>query len=438
MSKRDEIVKDKQQLLAYLGEYLKTHFLINPRTKKPYPSVPGNAKLQTLQEIYDYNFDDEGEPKPNIIPKPTESSKSIGAPGAPVPSETNVEQVDDEKGDDIPGPSGSQTLEDKKKELKTKAEEIKNRPVNLTEETLQRLAQIISQKPINVQQPSINVEQPEITVNPSEVNIDVEGVINQIKELRGKMIKPHNLRGIVQELKALQTSGKKDTSKIINSIESLVNSVPEAVDIQPIVDELLEVSAGVEMISEDIQELGETITTQFNKVSDYLQPLRNKTKEEIINEYERIGSLYFSSLKEDTREDLMKRLDILKSMDAQAKALAEYKMSNPPYIEKDFTRAGFDMFYKVGDTTPNNIPLYKKYKFIQKIPDIVISFDPKTGLYKCNQGNEIYVARNYKIADKWATLGGFYNAELTELRKMKIKMENLNDKFYPIFKARKL
>lgn len=193
-----------------------------------------------------------------------------------------------------------------------------------------------------------------------------------------------------------------------------------------------------ETIGSDIEGMGQNIAQQLDNVGDYLQPLRNKTKEEIINEYERIGSLYFSSLHEDTREDLMKRLDMLKSMNAQAKALAEYKRSNPPYIEKDFTRAGFDMFYKVGDTTPNNMPLYKKYKFIQKIPDITISFDPKTGLYKCNQGSDTYIARNYKTADKWATLGGFYNAELSELRKMKIKMENLNDKFYPIFKARKL
>ena len=170
-----------------------------------------------------------------------------------------------------------------------------------------------------------------------------------------------------------------------------------------------------------------------------MQPFRNKTKEEIIQEFSKIGNSYLQNLNDDTKEDLLRRLDFEKALQVQAKALADYKMNNPPYIEKDFNRIGFDTFYKIGDTSYNGTPLSKEYKFIQKeIPKISIRFDPKTGFYKCKQDNDVYIAKNYSIADKWALKGGFYEYELTKLREMKIKMENLNDKFYPIFKARKL
>lgn len=345
---------DVGKLKAFLKVMFESYILINPTSKKPYDKFPDNSQTDRLQKIYDYNFNENGEPlettKPKTNPKSDKSEidkSNIAGPSGSTGVEVPIQQepgLTETTGAESPGQPEPGNIPSQ--QLNT---------IDLSEDTLMRLANIFS---------SISRREGDIaTENAAQV---------------------------------------------------------------------------AELIGSDIEGMGQNIAEQLDNVGDYLQPLRDKTKEEIINEYERIGSLYFSSLQEDTREDLMKRLDMLKSMNAQAKALAEYKRSNPPYIEKDFTRAGFDMFYKVGDTTPNNMPLYKKYKFIQKIPDITISFDPKTGLYKCNQGSDTYIARNYKTADKWATLGGFYNAELSELRKMKIKMENLNDKFYPIFKARKL
>lgn len=191
-------------------------------------------------------------------------------------------------------------------------------------------------------------------------------------------------------------------------------------------------------ISGSLEETTQQLTQQINNVNDYLSPYRNKTKEDIINEYERIGILYYDNLDNATKKDLGDKLDFIKKIEIQSKALNEYKKNNPPYIEKDYIRSGFDMFYKIGETAPNNTPLNKSYKFIQKIPDINIKFNPKTGFYDCTQGKEKYIAKNYRLADKWATLGGFYTFELQQLRTIKIKQDNLNDKFYPIFKARKI
>jgi hypothetical protein len=190
--------------------------------------------------------------------------------------------------------------------------------------------------------------------------------------------------------------------------------------------------------SGDIQNVAGVVQQVSNQLSDYVNPYRNKTQEEIIKEYEKIGMLYYDNLNESTKDELGERLNFIKKIEEQSKALAQYKMNNPPYIQKDFERATFDMFTKEGDKTPKGIPLSKTYKFIQKIPDINIKFDVKSGFYKCNQDNETYIAKNYKLADKWASLGGFHMDELRELRKIAIKQNNLNDKFYPIFKARKL
>jgi len=190
--------------------------------------------------------------------------------------------------------------------------------------------------------------------------------------------------------------------------------------------------------SADIQNVAGAVQQVSNQLNDYVNPYRNKTQEEIIKEYEKIGMLYYDNLNESTKDELGERLNFIKKIEEQSKALAQYKMNNPPYIQKDFERATFDMFTKEGDKTPKGIPLSKTYKFIQKIPDINIKFDVKSGFYKCNQHNETYIAKNYKLADKWASLGGFHMDELRELRKIAIKQNNLNDKFYPIFKARKL
>lgn len=189
--------------------------------------------------------------------------------------------------------------------------------------------------------------------------------------------------------------------------------------------------------SEDIQNVTGVIQQVSNQLNDYVNPYRNKTQEEIIKEYEKIGMLYYDNLNESTKDELGERLNFIKKIEEQSKALAQYKMNNPPYIQKDFDRATFDMFTK-DNVTSKGIPLSKTYKFIQKIPDINIKFDAKTGFYKCNQDNETYIAKNYKFANKWASLGGFHMDELRELRKMAIKQNSLNDKFYPIFKARKL
>lgn len=221
----------------------------------------------------------------------------------------------------------------------------------------------------------------------------------------------------------------------------LITEPIEEVGLKDIKESMEKQTKGMELQSQSLDEqltgLNEAIQT--NSVSYYMQPFRNKSKEEIVNEFKKIGNTYMQNMNDDTKEDLLRRLDFEKAIQAQAKALSDYKLNNPPYIERDFTRAGFDLFYKVGDTSYNGTPLSKEYKFIQKeIPKISIRFDPKTGFYKCKQGEDVYIAKNFSVADKWSLKGGFYEYELSKLREMKIKMESLNYKTAPIFKARKL
>ena len=248
-----------------------------------------------------------------------------------------------------------------------------------------------------------------------------------------------------------QTQGGQTQGGMIQLPPDFVQQLAEAIklsqqpNIQNDVDEEAEYDEPEEedfnqeyATSADIQNVAGVVQQVSNQLSDYVNPYRNKTQEEIIKEYEKIGMLYYDNLNESTKDELGEKLNFIKKIEEQSKALAQYKMNNPPYIQKDFERATFDMFTKEGDKTPKGIPLSKTYKFIQKIPDINIKFDVKSGFYKCNQDNETYIAKNYKLADKWASLGGFHMDELRELRKIAIKQNNLNDKFYPIFKARKL
>lgn len=177
---------------------------------------------------------------------------------------------------------------------------------------------------------------------------------------------------------------------------------------------------------------------QLDNVNAYLDPFRNKSRDDIADELNKIGMGYFNVLSTDTKQDLMEKLNFLKNIEVQSKLIADYKRNKPVYLEEGYERNGIDMLTKDGQKTPSNIPLQKKYKFLNGIPSITMNFNPNDGLFHCKQGSEVYLARSYASANKFCTLGGFYSRELAQLRKIADKQLKLKYQAEVIFKARKI
>ena len=191
--------------------------------------------------------------------------------------------------------------------------------------------------------------------------------------------------------------------------------------------------------SQDIQELGNEIGRQLgyqtNTIGEYINPYRNMSREQVIDEYNRIGGLYLESIIPETKEDIAKKVNLYKEIKAQSEALVDYQTNKPYSIEKGYSRLGFDTFIK----TISENPMDQKFKFIQKsIPEVHLKFNPDKSRFEVKQGNEIQLEKNYKIAKQFALKGAFYQDELKELRNAKNAIEKRIDRRCFVIKARKL
>ena len=175
-----------------------------------------------------------------------------------------------------------------------------------------------------------------------------------------------------------------------------------------------------------------------NTLNYYMNPYKNMDKEQIIQELNKTGLMYVDSQTKDTKEEVLNKLEIVKMLENQSKAMIEIKMNRQPYIENGFERIGFDTFEKIGQLAKNGTPLEKVFKFIQGIEPIHIKFDTKSGNYIGTQGNEKYTARDFKTINKWSLLGGFKSKELKIVREARRKQEDREKEIFVIAKARKL
>jgi hypothetical protein len=392
-----------------------------------------------LNEIFNYNFKKNGDVKD---PQKRKQKKQIGPFDTPTTSElAELKQT------------SSVVPRSEQIEFVEQQPEI----VGLSTDTIEALARAIGSSiklPQQTKQETaiVNVEQPEINVD-----VDVESIVKQLQALRGGMVRPSNLRGIVQQVKELGTITNKNTSRVVRAIEEMASTTPTQTDIQNVVDELLEVSAGVEMISEDIQkqtevisediqkqtevitnvgnEIGRQIGYQTNTIGEYINPYHNKTREQVIQEYNRLGGLYLESLTPETKEDIVKKVDMLKAIKAQNEALVDYQLNKPYSIERGYNRLGFDTFIK----TISENPMNQSFKFIQKsIPEITLKYDPNKSRFEVKQGSDIQLEKNYNKAKEFAIKGGFYQDELKELRNAKSAVEKRVENRCFVIKSRKL
>lgn len=178
---------------------------------------------------------------------------------------------------------------------------------------------------------------------------------------------------------------------------------------------------------------------QVASVSDYLNPYRNMTVPQIEDEFRRIGLQNFRALPSDTQTSLSRQLNMVKSLDEQARALALYQTRTPDYISSDYSRISFDTFRKSGPMSPRGLPLEQSYKYLFKdVPEARIKFNPQTAMYEMTQDGKRLFAKDFRDAERWALMGGNYADAVKTLRDVRQKTEKREIDDRIIFKARKV
>jgi hypothetical protein len=409
-----------KQPLSLTKDYLNDILVSEPNT------------TNKLNEIFNYNFKKSGDVKD---PKKRKEKKQIGPFDTPTTSElAELKQTTSVV------PRSEQV------------EFVEQQPaiVGLSTDTIEALARAIGSsiklpeqpKPTKQEIPLVNVLQPPAVV-------ELKPVVQAIENLQDKVITERNIRPILEQLQSLENvseAGAINVNKVYQRLGQLIGQSATSEDIQNVVDELLEVSAGVEMISEDIQkqtevitnvgnEIGRQIGYQTNTIGEYINPYHNKTREQVIQEYNRLGGLYLESLTPETKEDIVKKVDMLKAIKAQNEALVDYQLNKPYSIERGYNRLGFDTFIK----TISENPMNQSFKFIQKsIPEITLKYNPNTSRFEVKQGSDIQLEKNYNKAKEFAIKGGFYQDELKELRNAKSAVEKRVENRCFVIKSRKL
>lgn len=237
---------------------------------------------------------------------------------------------------------------------------------------------------------------------------------------------------IVTRLKELQDMTKQPTARIIKAIEALVGTVPTQASVQPIIDDVLELMFYAE--NPQIQ-----AAREIASVGDIMNPYRNMPREQIVEEFKRLGVSNWAALGRDTQEVLSRKLNFVKALEEQAEALAAYQQIRPSYIDPTFVRSSFDTFVNTHKSSVRGVPIHQTYKYIiPSIPHAVVKLNPKTGMYDLIQGPTTDHAKNWRDAERWALMGGDYADEMTELRKIRQKTERRKIEPRAIFQARKL
>jgi len=162
---------------------------------------------------------------------------------------------------------------------------------------------------------------------------------------------------------------------------------------------------------------------------------KTKTKQELINEFDRIGSTYIEYADEDTR-DLIKRLDLIKKIQAQNRAMAGY-VKGEQKVGAGFTPTSMFSSEKITAVANNGSPIGKVISFTNGIDQITIKADGNGGYFGV-QGQQRYGPRPYKEIERWAYLGGFQSSDMKLLKNF-AELQRNPEKLKPVvFRARKL
>jgi hypothetical protein len=188
----------------------------------------------------------------------------------------------------------------------------------------------------------------------------------------------------------------------------------------------------------DVEEPEQNFKEESKKMSleYYYDPTwRSKTKQELINEFDRIGSTYIEYADEDTK-DLIKRLDLIRKLQAQNRAMASY-VKGEQKIGSGFSPTSMFSSEKITAVANNGSPIGKVISFTNKIDQITIKADGNGGYYGV-QGQQRYGPRTYKEIERWAYLGGFQASEMKVLKNI-AEIQRDPSKLKPfVFRARKL
>lgn len=186
----------------------------------------------------------------------------------------------------------------------------------------------------------------------------------------------------------------------------------------------------------DIEEPEQKFKEESKKLEYYYDPgWRLKTKQELINEFDRIGSTYIEYADEDTK-DLIKRLDLIRKLQAQNRAMASY-VKGEQKIGAGFTPTSMFSSEKITAVANNGSPIGKVISFTNGIEQITIKADGNGGYYGV-QGQQRYGPKTYKEIERWAYLGGFQSSQMKILKNISELQRNPEKLTNVVFRARKL
>lgn len=167
----------------------------------------------------------------------------------------------------------------------------------------------------------------------------------------------------------------------------------------------------------------------------YGQEYKKMTKPQLVKEFDKIGAQYIESADEDEKE-LIRRLDIIKKMQVQNRAMAEY-MAGQQKIPAGHTPISTFASERVTGVAKDGSPIGKVIAFTNGISQITINADGNGGYYGVQNGKK-YGPRTYKEIERWAYLGGFEANEMKVLKNVSELIKHPAERRAMIFKARKL
>lgn len=167
----------------------------------------------------------------------------------------------------------------------------------------------------------------------------------------------------------------------------------------------------------------------------YGQEYRKMTKTQLVKEFDKIGAQYIESADEDEKE-LIRRLDIIKKLQVQNRAMAEY-MAGQQKIPAGHTPISTFASERVTGVAKDGSPIGKVISFTNGVSQITISADGNGGYYGVQNGKK-YGPRTYKEIERWAYLGGFEANEMKVLKNVSELIKHPAERRAMIFKARKL
>lgn len=186
-------------------------------------------------------------------------------------------------------------------------------------------------------------------------------------------------------------------------------------------------SADVQQTTEAVQQTTEAVQAvqqELNNVADIMNPYRGMTREQLVDEFARMGMQTYAGLTNATREELNRRLNFVKLIEEQAEVMTAYQQRAPNYIPQSAQRLSLDTFVQYGARTPRGIPTDARFTFLPRsIPPAVVKLNRTTGVYELTQGGVTDYAKQWADANRWALSGGAYSDEMRELRKIRIDIE---------------